>query len=117
MSALGFILPSPGRESPITMDRWQYEREGRGGRRGADSPGKPGGPDEKLTFHLRASLSLTSSPRSANTKCHSTSAAAAAARRLLPVLRSRTRFCSIFKAGCFVVTVCFKLHLVRSRVL
>lgn len=37
--------------------------------------------------------------------------------RLLPGLRSRTRFCSIFKAGCSVVTAIFKLHLVRSRIL
>lgn len=82
MSALSFILPSPGRASPIKMDRWQNEREGRGGRRAAGSPGKPRGPYETLTFHHRASLSVTSSPRSENTKCHSTSAATT--RLLLP---------------------------------
>lgn len=37
--------------------------------------------------------------------------------RLTPATRSRTRLCSIFKAGCFVVTACF-LNCIwfRSRV-
>lgn len=84
MSVLGFIPPSPGRASPINMDRWQNEREGQGRpASGGALLGSREEPEGTRPFHPRASLSLTSSPRSEDPRCHGASAACVAFEDLL----------------------------------